>query len=73
MYDLIGDIHGHAREFKKLLHKLEYKEVNGIWQHQHRKVIFVGDYIDRGPEIREVLQIVKDDRVWKRYCVNGES
>ena len=59
MYDLIGDIHGHADELKKLLHKLHYKEINGSWQHQRRKVIFVGDYIDRGPEIREVLQIVK--------------
>ena len=31
-----------------------------MWQHQNRKVIFTGDYIDRGPAIRETLQIVRN-------------
>ena len=59
MYDLIGDIHGHADELKKLLSDLGYSNNNDCWKHQSRKVVFVGDYIDRGPAIREVLQIVK--------------
>ena len=59
MYDLIGDIHGHANQLKELLIKLGYSDVNGSWGHPSRKVIFVGDYIDRGPAIREVLQTVK--------------
>ena len=59
MYDLIGDIHGHANELKKLLTELGYSEGPGCWRHPNRKVIFVGDYIDRGPAIREVLQIIK--------------
>src|SRR5687768_4435629 len=59
MYDLVGDIHGHAQPLKELLHKMDYKEEHGVWQHPHRKVIFVGDYIDRGPAIRETLQIVR--------------
>lgn len=59
MYDLIGDIHGHANELKKLLSKLGYTNKDGYWSHPWRKVVFVGDYIDRGPEIREVLRIVK--------------
>ncbi len=59
MYDIIGDIHGHAEPLKRLLEKLGYAESNGSWQHPQRKAIFVGDYIDRGPEIRETLQIVK--------------
>jgi len=58
MYDLIGDIHGHAIQLKRLLQKMDYKEVNGVWQHSTRKAIFVGDYIDRGPAIRETLHIV---------------
>jgi len=37
-----------------------YTDKDGVWQHPHRKVIFVGDFIDRGPEIREVLHIVKN-------------
>lgn len=60
MYDLIGDIHGHATELEALLQKLDYqKNENGIYQHPTRKVIFAGDFIDRGPDIRRVLQIAK--------------
>jgi hypothetical protein len=59
MYDIIGDIHGHASALKELLHKMDYKEINNVWQHPGRKVIFVGDYIDRGPAIRETLNIVR--------------
>ena len=59
MYDIIGDIHGHAAALKELLYKMNYKEVNGVWLHPGRKVIFVGDYIDRGPAIRETLDIVR--------------
>lgn len=60
MYDLIGDIHGHASILKKLLFKMDYREENGVWKHPSRKTIFVGDYIDRGPEIRETLRIVRN-------------
>lgn len=59
MYDLIGDIHGHCATLQKLLIKLGYKEQESVWQHPTRKIIFVGDYIDRGPQIRETLQLVK--------------
>ena len=59
MYDIIGDIHGHASALEALLLKMNYKEVNGVWQHPGRRVIFVGDYIDRGPAIRETLHIVR--------------
>ena len=58
-YDFIGDIHGHADELEALLTKLGYIEKNGVYQHLNRKVFFVGDFIDRGPKIRRVLQIVK--------------
>lgn len=59
MYDLIGDIHGHATELKALLQKMGYHPSNGCWRHPERKVIFAGDFIDKGNEIREVLQLVK--------------
>jgi hypothetical protein len=59
MYDLIGDIHGHAEALKQLLHKMDYREKGGVWQHPSRKVIFVGDYVDRGPAIRETLHLVR--------------
>lgn len=57
--DIIGDIHGHADKLEELLTKLGYSKTNGIYSHLDRKVLFVGDYIDRGPKIRETLQIVR--------------
>lgn len=59
MIDLIGDIHGHADKLEALLIKLGYAQHNGVYAHPERKVLFIGDYIDRGPKIRETLQIVK--------------
>ncbi|RYY45943.1 MAG: phosphoesterase [Chitinophagaceae bacterium] len=59
MYDLIGDIHGHCETLQKLLQQLGYLAENGIYKHPSRKIIFVGDYIDRGPQIKETLALVK--------------
>ena len=58
MYDFIGDIHGHADHLEKLLEKMGYKMQGGIYQHPTRKAFFLGDLIDRGPKILEVLNIV---------------
>lgn len=57
MIDFIGDIHGHADQLEELLLKLGYSKPNEFYVHTHpeRKVLFVGDYIDRGPKIRETL------------------
>ena len=59
MYDIIGDIHGHANELIELLELLGYRQLNGSWHHLTRKAVFVGDFIDRGPQIREVLCMVR--------------
>jgi hypothetical protein len=59
MYDLIGDIHGHAAELVRLLDALGYEPCNGTYRHPERKAIFLGDFIDRGPQIRQVLEIVR--------------
>jgi len=59
MIDFIGDIHGYADKLEALLFKLGYKKSKGVFSHPERKVLFIGDYIDRGPQIRETLEIVK--------------
>lgn len=59
MYDLIGDIHGYADELKALLRRLGYQDRAGVYGHSERTVIFCGDFIDRGPQIAEVLRIVR--------------
>ncbi|MEQ8705829.1 MAG: metallophosphoesterase [Phaeodactylibacter sp.] len=58
--DLIGDIHGHADRLKALLRKLGYERKNGAYRHPGRKVVFVGDYIDRGPDNPGVVQLVRE-------------
>lgn len=59
-YDLIGDIHGYAEPLHRLLSKLGYEASGESFHHpEGRQVVFLGDYIDRGPAIRETLQIVK--------------
>jgi hypothetical protein len=57
-YDLIGDVHGCAKTLERLLQKLGYSKKNGVYQHSKRRVIFLGDIIDRGPHIREALLLV---------------
>ena len=59
MFDLIGDIHGHADELTELLDLLGYCCANGVYRHPTRRAIFVGDFIDRGPQITRVLEIVR--------------
>ena len=59
--DFIGDIHGHCDELRALLQKLGYVESAGAFRYprDERKVVFLGDYVDRGPQIRETLQLVR--------------
>lgn len=59
MYDLIGDIHGHADALERLLQQLGYARQKGIYRHPERQAIFLGDFIDRGPKIKETLEIVR--------------
>lgn len=58
-YDIIGDVHGHADKLEGLLRKMDYELVDGVWQHPKRKVIFVGDLIDRGPRQIDSVMIAK--------------
>lgn len=59
--DFIGDIHGHADELKLLLGKLGYVESAGAFRYPggSRMVVFLGDYVDRGPNVRETIRLVR--------------
>ena len=58
-YDVIGDIHGHADALCRLLEKLGYRKSSGVYRHPDRKVIYLGDFIDRGPDQVEVIKIAR--------------
>lgn len=59
-YDVIGDIHGHADKLWELLDQLGYKKQGGFYRHPSRQVLFLGDFIDRGPQQLAVLETVRD-------------
>ena len=56
--DVIGDIHGHADKLRGLLSRLGYEQSGGVYSSPDRTAIFVGDLIDRGDAIGEVIEIV---------------
>ena len=73
-FDIIGDIHGCYDELVQLLEKLAYaKNANGIYHHpEGRRAIFVGDLVDRGPKIPQVVRLVKEMvEAGNAFCVPG--
>lgn len=59
MYDIIGDVHGQAEKLEALLRKMGYREQRGVWRHPTRKLISVGDLVDRGPQQRRTVDLVR--------------
>jgi protein phosphatase len=62
-FDIIGDVHGCFDELGELLAKLGYSVENHgggyrVGTPEGRKAIFLGDLVDRGPKIPEVLKLV---------------
>ncbi|BCS35969.1 hypothetical protein TBR22_A52050 [Luteitalea sp. TBR-22] len=58
-YDIIGDVHGEATMVEALLGRLGCRDTGGAWRHPDRIVVFVGDFIDRGPEQLRAVGIVR--------------
>jgi hypothetical protein len=59
IYDFIGDVHGEFDKLESLLLGKGY-ESNGIsFYSSNRTAVFVGDFVDKGPDSLKVLQLVK--------------
>ncbi|HTP25707.1 MAG TPA: metallophosphoesterase [Anaeromyxobacteraceae bacterium] len=58
-YDIIGDIHGHAGALVELLKGLGYRQHSGGWRHPDRTAVFLGDFIDGGPEQIATVMLVR--------------
>lgn len=57
--DIIGDIHGCYEELLELLEVLGYKNKGSQWVHpDKRKLVFIGDLMDRGPSSLKVIELV---------------
>jgi protein phosphatase len=77
-FDIIGDIHGCFDELKELIEKLGYsihqdeQSKFSIKHPENRKLIFLGDLVDRGPKTPEVLRLVMDAvQTGAALCVPG--
>ena len=62
-FDIIGDVHGCYDELSALLAQIGYKIESGpdgpkVAPPDGRKAVFVGDLVDRGPRIPDVLRLV---------------
>jgi Calcineurin-like phosphoesterase len=46
---------------------MDYREDGGVYSHPERRIIFVGDFIDRGPQQGEVVRIARN------MCESGSA
>ena len=61
LINFIGDIHGYASELKQLLAQLGYTRSASVgWTQGDGQLVFLGDLIDRGPEQKETVEIVRE-------------
>jgi protein phosphatase len=76
-FDIIGDVHGCIDELLELMAKLGYEVRQdgaeySVSPPESRKMVFVGDLVDRGPGTVQVLQLVSGMvRLGQAFCVPG--
>ncbi|MDG1370666.1 MAG: metallophosphoesterase [Paracoccaceae bacterium] len=60
--DIIPDIHGQAEKLRVALKNLGWRRNGTTWRHSEpdRQIVFLGDFIDRGPENAAVIRIVRE-------------
>lgn len=59
-FDIIGDVHGCLDELQALVAKLGWQTQPALHHPEGRKLFFVGDLVDRGPDSVGVLKFVMD-------------
>lgn len=62
MYDFVPDTHGQRELLEALLAQLGYRRTAAGWRRPNasRRVVFLGDYVDRGPDAPGVIRLVRD-------------
>ncbi|MEY2982682.1 MAG: hypothetical protein RL562_2909 [Planctomycetota bacterium] len=58
-FDIIGDVHGQLPELRALLERMGYEPKGNGYRHPERRVIFLGDFVDRGRWQREVIALAR--------------
>ncbi|MBS1716769.1 MAG: polynucleotide kinase-phosphatase [Armatimonadetes bacterium] len=71
-FDIIGDIHGCMAELSELLTQLGWSTEPSLSHPEGRKMVFLGDLVDRGPDpigvLKFVMSAVAEE---KAICVPG--
>lgn len=72
-FDIIGDVHGCFDELITLFDKLGYTiDGDQVTPPEGRKAVFVGDLVDRGPKIPQVLRLaMRMVEQGTAFCVPG--
>lgn len=68
-FDIVGDVHGCGDELGELLQRLGWQPTpTGTWSHSEgRRLLFLGDLVDRGPRNLAVLELAM------RMCAEGRA
>lgn len=72
--DVVGDTHGMKVDAINLLSKLGYNLENNIFVHKEdkeRKILFLGDFVDRGQDSIEMLKLVKKQTESGHFAIVG--
>jgi protein phosphatase len=82
-FDIFGDLHGCATELRRLVEELGWERYTlekpevpwggENWRHPTgRRAVFVGDLVDRGPNVLDTLRIVRNMVITgAAFCVAG--
>lgn len=66
---IVGDIHGCASLLERLLVTIELDAAGGP---PKRRLVFVGDYVDRGPNSRAVIErLLNPPEGFETHCLRG--
>ena len=72
--DVVGDLHGQLKLFKELMSKLGWDIKNNILEHQDkdRKILFLGDWVDRGEDSVTLHKIIRNSvKANRAYAILG--
>jgi serine/threonine protein phosphatase 1 len=71
---VIGDIHGRADLLHSLLRKIAFDAARHE-EHATRELVFLGDYVDRGPDSRRVIDLIlataAESDFWRVTALKG--
>ena len=57
---IVGDTHGMLTPLVEMLHEQGFNIINNAFKHSEKKIVFLGDVLDRGEDCIDLLKLVKN-------------